>query len=343
MGKVEALEYLVLDRDSSRLTAEEKQDIEAAEKARRKAVCCSNTSAGVIIRADNGNIAEGADVQTPSREDNTATEIAVANFHSSSEGIGMRHICVAGGTPDNTSAGIYSLRGSDRQRLFELVRQGGNPQVILAGSGEERVIKVALRHLLPFAFYRAFLDPNGAVDHHIDSIQRTQDDPDLRQIIFSAESKDFASLDPVHQTRLRATLALRQRSYCPDSCYAVASLIAPPGLNDKAGEGWNTEDVTFKSVCAEQVAIGNFVLAGHEAVGVDAMYVAGAPRGQQSFEPCTPCGFCRGRLLQRLKEGQNPLIYMIGSEEAITLVTRFRNLMPLPFPFVDPKMLERVV
>ena len=90
-------------------------------------------------------------------------------------------------------------------------------------------------------------------------------------------------IDSQRNTLADAALAARQRAYAPYSKFQVgAALLTADG---EVFAGCNVENASYGlTICAERVAVGSAVAAGHQQV----LAVAVATSGGHS-----PCGACR--------------------------------------------------
>ena len=118
---------------------------------------------------------------------------------------------------------------------------------------------------------------------------------------------------------IAAALAMRERSYCPYSHFAVgAALECADGT---VFTGCNIENAAYSpTLCAERVALGKAVSEGHTQFRRIA--VAGG-----SEAPCAPCGVCRQTLLEFSPEMEVICVGSGGAERTMTV----RELLPLSF------------
>ena len=88
--------------------------------------------------------------------------------------------------------------------------------------------------------------------------------------------------------------------------------------------GCNVENASYgATLCAERVAVGNAVAAGHK--DFVAIAIVG---GGECLVPCPPCGICR----QVLAEFGFPAMEIVTYEaDGTPIVTRLADLLPAAF------------
>lgn len=120
-------------------------------------------------------------------------------------------------------------------------------------------------------------------------------------------------------------LAMRKRSYCPYSKFAVgAALLTADG---KIYGGCNIENASFgPSVCAERTAVFKAVSEGDRDFA--ALAVCGGPADREPEDYCMPCGVCR-QVLTEFCPPDFP-VYLVKSESEIRQLT-LRDLLPHAF------------
>ena len=118
---------------------------------------------------------------------------------------------------------------------------------------------------------------------------------------------------------ISTAIAMRRRSYCPYSRFAVgAALECSDG---SVYTGCNIENAAYSpTLCAERVAVGKAVSEGH----TDFVRIAVAGGGEA---PCVPCGVCRQVLQEFAPELEVICVNDKGAERTLTL----RELLPHSF------------
>lgn len=110
---------------------------------------------------------------------------------------------------------------------------------------------------------------------------------------------------------ISTAIAMRDRSYCPYSRFAVgAALECGDG---SVYTGCNIENAAYSpTLCAERVAVGKAVSEGH----TDFVRIAVAGGGEA---PCVPCGVCRQVLREFAPELEVICVGNKGAERTLTL------------------------
>lgn len=145
------------------LTLEEKQQlIRMAFEAREKAyVPYSNFMVGAALRAEDGTIYTGCNVESASYTPTSCAE-RTALFKAVSEGVTrFTDIAVVGSRRGEVNKQITSPCGVCRQALFEF--GGPNLNVIMAKTPDD-FIERSLDELLPFGFGPSNVEGNSAVE-----------------------------------------------------------------------------------------------------------------------------------------------------------------------------------
>lgn len=145
------------------LTLEEKQQlIRMAFEAREKAyVPYSNFMVGAALRAEDGTIYTGCNVESASYTPTSCAE-RTALFKAVSEGVTrFTDIAVVGSRRGEVNKQITSPCGVCRQALFEF--GGPNLNVIMARTPDD-FIERSLDELLPFGFGPSNVEGNSAVE-----------------------------------------------------------------------------------------------------------------------------------------------------------------------------------
>jgi len=130
-------------------------------------------------------------------------------------------------------------------------------------------------------------------------------------------------MDPVKLIEIAR--AMRERSHCPYSGYAVgAALLCKDG---SIVGGCNVESASFSPTsCAERTALTRAVAEGRREF--IALAVAGGPADGVQTEPCLPCGVCRQFLCEWCPPDMP--VYCAGTEGDYTVYT-MAQLLPVPF------------
>ena len=119
-----------------------------------------------------------------------------------------------------------------------------------------------------------------------------------------------------------AARAVRERAYAPYSGFAVGAAILT-GAGDII-VGCNVENASYgATLCAERVALGNAVAAGHRDVRAIAV-VTDAP------EPAPPCGICRQSLAEFHPDVPVIMANLQGKRRVVTLSQLLPGAFSLP-------------
>jgi cytidine deaminase len=134
---------------------------------------------------------------------------------------------------------------------------------------------------------------------------------------------------------LGEAIAAREHAYTPYSHYKVgAALLTRDG---KIYGGCNVENQAYPSgMCAERVAVGKAISAGHNWADFVAIAVVGTGNS-----PCRPCGMCRQLLSEMYakaarqgdRQAGDLRVIMVDSPETREkkLVKTLRELLPYWF------------
>ena len=118
---------------------------------------------------------------------------------------------------------------------------------------------------------------------------------------------------------ISTAIAMRRRSYCPYSRFAVGAALEC--ADGSVYTGCNIENAAYSpTLCAERVAVGKAVSEGH----TDFVRIAVAG-GDEA--PCVPCGVCRQVLQEFAPELEVICVNDKGAERTLTL----RELLPHSF------------
>lgn len=131
---------------------------------------------------------------------------------------------------------------------------------------------------------------------------------------------------PIVERAIAAALAAMERAYAPYSGFPVGAALVC--ADDKIVVGTNVENASYPAgVCAERVAVGSAVAAGHRDFA--AIVVATG-----SDRPSPPCGICR----QVLAEFAPGIRVVSVTTSGARRVWNLDDLLPSPFSasFVDP-------
>jgi cytidine deaminase len=102
-------------------------------------------------------------------------------------------------------------------------------------------------------------------------------------------------------TLIKAALTARAHAYVPHSKFAVGAAVAT--RSGKIFSGCNVENISFRlTICAEEVAIGAAIAAGHSDLVAVAVVA-------DSDQPIMPCGGCRQLLAEF-----NPTLEVISAK-----------------------------
>lgn len=118
---------------------------------------------------------------------------------------------------------------------------------------------------------------------------------------------------------ISTAIAMRKRSYCPYSRFAVGAALEC--ADGSVYTGCNIENAAYSpTLCAERVAVGKAVSEGH----TDFVRIAVAGGGES---PCVPCGVCRQVLAEFAPEIELLCVGADGTAERLSL----RELLPRSF------------
>ena len=120
---------------------------------------------------------------------------------------------------------------------------------------------------------------------------------------------------------ITAAIEAREKAYAPYSYHPVGAAVLTE--NGEIFSGCNIENAsTPLGNCAEVMAIGNMVMAGHKEI--QHLVVAGP-----AYVACTPCGGCR----QRTREfaGKETKVTVVDRDGKIMLETTADALLPHSF------------
>lgn len=119
-------------------------------------------------------------------------------------------------------------------------------------------------------------------------------------------------------------LKARQNAYAPYSGFRVgAALLCADGA---VFPGCNIENAAYSpTLCAERVAFGSAVAAGHR--DFSAIAVVGGANNSTALEACFPCGVCRQVMREFCRD--DFMIYLLDGEQIIAY--RMDELLPHSF------------
>jgi cytidine deaminase len=135
-------------------------------------------------------------------------------------------------------------------------------------------------------------------------------------------SESLPLTDEEVRSLVEAARAARSKAYAPYSEFRVgAALLAEDG---SVVTGVNVENASYGlSMCAERVAVGGAVAAGHK----DFRAIAVASGGTR---PTTPCGACR-QVLREFPAGTGLLVIAVGESGDEQLQANVGRLLPHGF------------
>lgn len=148
----ELLEPAELELREKRLLAE------AAQARRHSYAPYTKFRVGAAIRTRDGAVVSGWNVEDIVQSGLHAENSALGRLTVENRAAGLEMIAVVGGPEDRLSEEIVTPCGHCRQRLLEVLRPDDDPVIVMSGT-RGRVLRAALRDLLPFAFYPAILAP----------------------------------------------------------------------------------------------------------------------------------------------------------------------------------------
>ena len=124
---------------------------------------------------------------------------------------------------------------------------------------------------------------------------------------------------------LKEAKKARMNAYAPYSGFTVgAALVTKDG---KVFRGCNIESsVMAPSLCAERVALAKALSEGEKEFA--AIAIVGAPAGEETKDPCYPCGVCRQVLSEHVK---TDTFEVIVEENGMAEVASLSDLLPKAF------------
>ena len=116
----------------------------------------------------------------------------------------------------------------------------------------------------------------------------------------------------------------RLNAHVPYSNFQVGA-----ALRTKSGKvylGCNVENHGIQSICAERTAFVKAISEGEKEFA--SITVCGAPKGEDTIEKCTPCGYCRQFMSEFVD--QDFKIYQVYDGDKTEEVT-IKDLLPYSF------------
>ncbi len=145
------ISYDVLDRNE--LSEEETKDLLSAIQARQNARAPqSGFTVGAAIRTNDEKVVTGHNFENIVFNVLHAEENALGNIPKKSQNVGLKRITVVGGPECKESEDPVYPCGLCRQKLMEVFKIGDKTMVIAAGT-RGKVERIALKDLLPRAFF----------------------------------------------------------------------------------------------------------------------------------------------------------------------------------------------
>lgn len=130
-------------------------------------------------------------------------------------------------------------------------------------------------------------------------------------------------------TLIAAAREAAGQAYAPYSNFQVGAALG--FANGTIITGANAENASYGlSLCAETVAVGRALNAGHRG-GLMAVAVIGGTAGALGAgQPVTPCGRCR-QMLNEIAAlgGTDPMVWCVGKDAVLEL--RLSDLLPQAF------------
>ena len=126
---------------------------------------------------------------------------------------------------------------------------------------------------------------------------------------------------------LQSAMEARAHGHAPYSRLLVGVCIR---TNDnQTFKGWNTENIVYDGIHAEENALGSMTLESRET-GIKSITLVGDLIGEESDNVVTPCGGCRQKLLEFIKPGDNPEVLMAAMQGDVVKVSLL-DLLPFAF------------
>ncbi|MDR1697876.1 MAG: cytidine deaminase [Erysipelotrichaceae bacterium] len=124
------------------------------------------------------------------------------------------------------------------------------------------------------------------------------------------------------ESLLKLAQAAQKRSYSPYSAFPVGAVLLTE--KGKTYLGTNIENISYGlSMCAERVAIFNYLANGDKSDKIKALMIIG-----NTEEPIAPCGACRQVIAEFFSGSEN--IYLVSGKEKIRTV-KAKELLPFAF------------
>lgn len=145
--------------DMAELELRERSLLAEAAQARKHAYApYTKFRVGAAIRTNDGAVVNGWNVEDIVQSGLHAENAALGRLTVENRAAGLEMIAVVGGPEDSLSEEIVTPCGHCRQRLLEVLRPDDDPVIVMSGT-RGRIMRAALRDLLPMAFYPAILAP----------------------------------------------------------------------------------------------------------------------------------------------------------------------------------------
>lgn len=140
----------------------------------------------------------------------------------------------------------------------------------------------------------------------------------------------YHSLSDTEKELFEAAKKARDNAYAPYSGFHVGCAVLLE--NGEVISGSNQENAAFPSgLCAERTAVF-WAAANFPDVGIEKIFVIGAPKDAVTFAPIPPCGGCRQSILEyEAKQGTGIEIYFASIDGAIYKTSSVRDLLPFSF------------
>jgi len=159
----------------------------------------------------------------------------------------------------------------------------------------------------------------------------------MKQQTSQFQYKEYQHLEELSESQrqlVTGAMEAARKAYAPYSSYHVGAALRLK--DDTVVTGNNQENAAYPSgLCAERVALF-YAGARFPEQAVTSMAVVALQNGSPQDEPVSPCGGCRQVLLEKESLGKEPIEVILYGSGRIWVISRARDLLPLPFQMDIP-------